>query len=110
MRLWKIRHCEVEHRPRENPFSSKGRLARAAKATAKPPGTFAVALLVGAACRPPQMCLVQSWWLRHGHGNLGVAAAGALSACLHGKGEHEAVAGLRVGGYDKSGAHRAFLP
>ena len=48
--------------------------------------------------------------LGHGHGNLGVAAAGALGARLHGKGEHEAVAGLRVGGYDESGAHRAFLP
>lgn len=48
--------------------------------------------------------------LCHGHGDLGVAGAGALGARLHDKGEREAVTGLRVGGHDESGVHRPFLP
>ena len=48
--------------------------------------------------------------LRDGDGDLGVAAAGALGACLHGEGEHEAIAGPCVGGHDESGVRRAFLP
>ena len=48
--------------------------------------------------------------LRDGDGDLGVAAAGALGACLHGEGEREAIAGPCVGGHDESGVRRAFLP
>ena len=48
--------------------------------------------------------------LHDGDGDLGVAAAGALGARLHGEGEHEAIAGSCVGGHDESGVHCAFLP
>ena len=48
--------------------------------------------------------------LCHGHGDLGVAGAGALGARLDGEGEHEAIAGSCVGGHDESGVHRAFMP
>ena len=48
--------------------------------------------------------------LCYGHGDLGVAAAGALGARLHSEGEHEAIAGPCVGGHDESGVYCAFLP
>ena len=48
--------------------------------------------------------------LRDGDGDLGVAGAGALGAGFNAEGEHEAVTGLRVGGYGERGVRRAFLP
>ena len=48
--------------------------------------------------------------LRDSNSDLGVAGAGALGMRLHGKGEHEAVTGLRVGGCGERGVRRAFLP
>ena len=48
--------------------------------------------------------------LRDSNSDLGVAGAGALGMRLHGKGEHEAVTGLRVGGYGEGGVRGAFLP